>query len=328
MDATPTPPPPKRLRRPRWLEHLLVAAVAVVFTLVRLLPLGVARWAARTIGRLIYFVGGPGFMGVQRNLRIAFGPELDGRRARELARAFWVHIAQSTVEALQLSAWTRENCAWHLELAEPEQLAAFRSRGCGVIIISGHIGSWEVGQYGLALLGYPIRPLYNPGTSAPLSEYLKGERERSGMQVLSRLEHPWALKKALDRGAWLCIAGDLNAGRRAEFVPFFGVQASTYLTPAALQQATGCPILVVTTARQTDGRHRLKIWRVLEAQGTADRHADLLKTMGDVHEGLEEAIRAFPEQWLWTYRRWRSRPPGETAGLDGLPPRLENTGRP
>ena len=53
------------------------------------------------------------------------------------------------------------------------------------------------------------------------------------------------------------------------------------------------------------------------------RETGIQKTMAAIHEALEEAIRAHPEQWLWTYRRWRTRPKGEQAGPDGLPPRLE-----
>lgn len=311
----------RRPRRPRWLERLGVTLVAMLVAGVRLLPLNLARLLARCAGQAVYFFCGPGFLGVRRHLRIAFGADLDEHTIRARAHAFWLHLPQSAVEAMHLSFWTPENCPRHLELVERGLLEELRAQGRGVILVSGHLGSWETGPYGLAVLGYPIRLLHNPGTVAPFFEYLKRERERSGMRVLSRLAHPWALKKELDRGAWVCLAADLDAGRRAEFVPFFGVQASSYLTPAALHHATGCPILVATTARRADGRHDLKIWRIVRREGTSRERADLLRTMGAVHEGLEEAIRTHPEQWLWIYRRWRTRPQGESQSVDGLPPR-------
>ncbi|MCZ7648242.1 MAG: lysophospholipid acyltransferase family protein [Planctomycetota bacterium] len=194
--------------------------------------------------------------------------------------------------------------------------------GPGVLLISGHLGSWEVGPYTMALLGRPIHFVHNPGTVAAVYEFLKRQRERSGMKVLARTDHPWALKKLLDRGAWLCIAGDVNAGRRGTFVPFCGVAASTYLTPAALQQTTGCPLVVATTARQPDGRHKVHVWRTFETPPPKDDPEALVRRTAEIHAGLEEAIRTYPEQWLWTYRRWRRRPEGETPDADGLPPRV------
>lgn len=311
----------RKRRRPAWVEYVLVGLVAATVCVARLLPRSLACALGRGLGRAVYFFGSPNFLDVGRHLRIAFGPDLDEARLRSLARGFWVHLGQSLAEALHLARWTRADPGRRMDLAGLAELEPYKAAGRGLLLISGHLGSWEVGPYALALLGYPIRLLHNPGTVAPLFDYLKRQRERSGMVVLSRLDHPWAMKKLLDRGAWLCIAADLNAGRRGTFVPFFGVAASSYLTPAALQQATGCPIAVATTARLPDGRHRFRVWRIIERTPGASREEELLRTTRAIHQALEEAIRAYPEQWLWNYRRWRSRPPGEVPGPDGLPPR-------
>lgn len=324
--ATPKQPAPGRHRRPhhgRWTGRLAVAGIATVLFVVRLTPLGLARCLARTLGRVIYFFAGPRRLGVERHLHIAFGSDLPPERVRALAKGFWKHVCEAVVEAAHLKHWDADAVRRRVDLSDLPKLEAAAAPGKGLILVSGHMGSWEVGPYALSLLGKPVKLVHNPGTVEAVFEYVTRQRERSGMQVISRLQHPWALKKLIDRGAWLCIAADLNAGRRGAFVPFFGVQASSYLSPAALQRVTGCPIVVATTARQPGGRHKLHVWRVIPGEkNNAPDDAALKETTRQLHEALEAAIRAYPEQWLWNYRRWRSRPKDETPGPDGLPPRV------
>jgi KDO2-lipid IV(A) lauroyltransferase len=311
-----------RRRLPRVLEHLLLGGLVCGVTLVRLFPRRLGFRLARTAGRLIYLLRGPDCMEVRRNLRIAFGAELDEGRIMELARKFWIHFCQGIVEGIRMTRWTLPDLERWVDLTERPRLEELRSRGCGVIVVSAHLGLWEAGACALGLMGYPTHILVNPGTIGPIFDYLRRQRERSGLRVHTTGESLLALKRLLDNGAWLCVLADLNAGRRGVFVPFFGVQASSYLAPAALQRFTGCPILVGSVGREPDGRFRLRIWEVLEREKSDDRDADLVKTTKRIHAALEKAIRFYPEQWLWNYRRWRSRPPGEIPGPDGLPPRV------
>jgi KDO2-lipid IV(A) lauroyltransferase len=311
----------RRRRRPVWLEKLAVLAIRILAATVRLMPLALSRFLARGAGRLIFFICGPNFANVGRNLDIAFGPDLDPKQRRALARGFWLHVCQGAMEALHLATWTAENCRQYVDLSGVAMLDELKASGRGAILVSGHLGSWEVGPYTLALLGYPIHLLHNPGTIAPIFEYLRSQRERSGMRLLSRKEHPWILKKAIDRGAWLSIAADVNAGRRGAFIPFFDVPASTHLSPAALQQAARCPIVVGSTARQPDGKHRFHVWLTIPYEKPEDPERGRIETMTAINKALEKAIRTYPEQWLWNYRRWRRRPEGEAPTANGLPPK-------
>jgi KDO2-lipid IV(A) lauroyltransferase len=301
----------RKRKRPPWLEKALTCLLRMGIFMVRRLPFAWACRLARALGWLVGKVAGPGFLRVGEHLRMAFGADLPQGQVRALAVAFWRHVAQGAIEAIYLYRWKASDCALYMDLSELEQLDHLRKDGRGVLLVSGHLGSWEVGPYALALLGYPIHLLHNPGTVAPLFEYLKKERERSGMKVVSRFEHPWALKKVLDGGAWLCVACDLNAGRKGAFIPFFGHLASSYLAPAVLHQVTGCPIVVASTARLPGGRHRLHIWKVLTLRHGADPAPGPEEITLEIHQALEKAIRAYPEQWLWNYRRWRTRPKEE-----------------
>jgi Kdo2-lipid IVA lauroyltransferase/acyltransferase len=90
-----------------------------------------------------------------------------------------------------------------------------------------------------------------------------------------------------------------------------------------LQRAAGTPIIVATLNRLPDGvHHRLNVWDVIERVKTDDHVADVTAVITRINAAVERAVRAHPEQWLWVHKRWKTRPPGEVAGPDGLPPKI------
>ena len=98
--------------------------------------------------------------------------------------------------------------------------------------------------------------------------------------------------------------------------------ASTVTSPAELHLATRSPIVVATTNRCADGiRHVLRVWDVIEFTPTEDHDADVRAIITRINAAVERAVREYPEQWLWIHQRWKTRPPGEMPGADGLPPR-------
>jgi len=307
--------------RPPWLDQLGVSILSAAVNLARAMPERLPPALGRLTGQALYYALGPDFMDVRQHLRIAYRNELNDAQLCELARRFWAHLLQSAAEIALLAHWSPENLARHIDLSDASKLEPLRASGRGVIVASGHLGMWESGPYVFALQGYPIKLLHDPGTVAPFFDYVNRERARSGMEVLSKLTHPWKLKKLLDQGAWLCIACDLNNTRRGDQIPFFGTLASSYLSAAALQQISDCPIVVTSTARQQDGRHRFHVWEIIEANAAKKGRVAMRRTTHAIHLALEAAIRTYPEQWFWHYRRWRSRPVNENApGPDGLPP--------
>ena len=317
-----TTTPAQQKVQSRRLDRAGVWVLSLLVGMARAIPERLLFALADLVGQAVYLWCGPDFLNVRRNLRTAFRDAPD-ERIRELARAYWRHLARALAEACRLALWTRDDVQTRIELQDVALLESLKARKCGVIVASGHLGSWEVGPYAFALLGYPLKLLHDPGTVAPLFDFVNQERRRSGMEVLSKLTHPWALKHLLDRGAWLCIACDVRASRRGDQIPFFDVLCSSYLGAVSLQKVARCPIVVTSTARMPDGRHKLHVWKIIEytEQPTLLRQP-LRRTMREVHRALEEAIRAYPEQWFWHYDRWRSRPILDAASDDDVPPRV------
>lgn len=309
-------------KRPAWLEHGLALLLACAFGFFRLLPLSVARAIGRGVGKVTYFFFGPDFLNVQKHVQIALREELTPAQRERLVYEYWQHLPQVMIEAAHLKFCTRENARDYFVIPDLAELNARKAQGKGAILVSGHIGNWDAGPYILAVLGYNTVLVHNPGSVPPVFEYIKRQREIGGLRLSSRFEQIRTLKREIDAGAFVCLASDMNAGRRGTFLPFFGVQASSYISAAALQQFTGVPIFILTAPRLPDGKLEVKLWKTIEPVEAQDRAADRLRIMHEIHATLEASIRAYPVQWLWHYRRFRSRPAGEVPGPDGLPPRV------
>jgi KDO2-lipid IV(A) lauroyltransferase len=114
---------------------------------------------------------------------------------------------------------------------------------------------------------------------------------------------------ALRHGDWLSFVMDQKPiGRQGPEVDFFGHKVAFVSGPAAMSIKTGAPILAVYCFRIGPARYRLK-WEVIDPQGTK-KTVDTLTA--ELAHSIEGAIRLYPEQWCWNYKRWKFRPALDT----------------
>jgi KDO2-lipid IV(A) lauroyltransferase len=229
----------------------------------------------------------------------------------------------SVVEFARLRQLTAENVGELVDLSELAKLDELLTRKKGLLCVPAHYGNWELCGCAVALKGYPLKSVARPLDNPLLDKLLTDIRERSGNTIIPKWHVLWKLKKLLDRGAIVTITVDQNGGVGGLFVPMFTTPASTITSPAALHLATRAPIVVAMLSRQPDGvRHVFRVWDVIEHAPTDDHDADVKAIAVRINRAFERAIREYPEQWLWVHKRWKTRPPGETPGPDGLPPEV------
>jgi KDO2-lipid IV(A) lauroyltransferase len=123
--------------------------------------------------------------------------------------------------------------------------------------------------------------------------------------------------RSLKRGEIIGIPLDQNAKRsEANWVPFFGELAATPSGFDRLAMMAGAPVVPVFIVRQPDGRsHVIEMFEEIPQQRTGDRHADALVNTARYQKAIEEMVRKYPEQWLWTHRRYRTRPVSGSPSL-------------
>lgn len=267
-------------------------------------------WGA--LGRLAYRPLGIRRAVVEEHLRASF-PERDERWIRETAAASYAHLGREGIAMLRLAALSPEEVRARTEIEGLDGLLAAVEAGQGAVMVTGHLGNWEIGGAALAVRGVPI-DVVAQRQSNPLFDRLVVEtRERLGMRVIPRGRATRQGLRSLREGRVVALVADQDARGAGAFVPFFGRLASTHRGPALLALRTGAPLFVgLGMIRTPEGGYRARIEEVVvEREGEVD---DVVHRMTAAFTArLEAGVRAAPDQYFWHHRRWKSRPPEERA---------------
>ena len=295
------------------LEYWLLRAVSTV-----LRPFG---WRAASafgalIGSLAWRPLGIRADRVLRAVRAAF-PEFDESRVRAVARDSYRGLGRVAIESIVLSRYDRQ--AVLDAFVEPADgwalIEAALARGQGVVLVSGHIGSWELSAAYMAARGVPLDAIAMHMVN-PLSDgFFRRTRERLGMRVVFDDEAVRAIPRAFKEGRAVGFLSDQGAkGLASTFVPFFGRPAKTPRGAAVFAIRNALPMIFVAAIRQPDGRYRFHAESVALA-ATGDRERDVDATVLAYTQTLEAYVRRYPGQYFWQHRRWRRQP-------DDTPPHL------
>ncbi len=282
------------------------AGVSLLLGVLRVLPRGPAFNLARGLTALLRLAVPRYTLIAGRNLQLAF-PEFDETRRQRCISGCFHNMAGVLVAVAKFPGITNRNVGEWIRYAGFEHFEAALRRGKGVIFATGHLGNWELSAYAHALLSAPmsfvVRPLDNPLLDR-LSIYY---RTLSGNRVISRRESARPLLQVLRANQAVGILADQNTTEdRGIFVDFFGVPACVDAGLAKLAAHTGASIIPgFAVWSDEESRYVLKFYPAIEASG------DQFKDTQAVQTALEQAIREFPEQWLWIHRRWKTRPAGE-----------------
>lgn len=290
-----------------------------------------AAWAARTllgavdrlgrerafalaghVGRGWARLGGPRTADARAHLRIAF-PEWRERERRAVLERSLANLARSFVELCTLGTLSLEERRALADIEGYEHYEAARRvlPSGGLIALTAHLGSWEILAALMAAHGIPIAVVHRPRDNPLLDEIAASLREHTGVDLLARGSAARAALRGLRDGKVLAMPLDQNASRReGVFVPFFGRLACTRDGPARIAMKTGAPVLPVFIERVGETmRHRVRVHPPLELVPECDDpQAALVENVARMTNAIETAIRRAPDQWIWTHRRWKTKP--------------------
>lgn len=279
----------------------------------RLLPRTLAR---RTGAAIASGVGGRlrGFRRTGlRNLQIAF-PGISVADASRLLGRMYRNLGWLLAEFAHMPSYSPDFVRDRLFRYEGlEHYDEAMRRGRGVLVLTGHLGAWELSSFVHSLLGRPmgmvIRRLDNP----LVDEYVNHIRCMHGNRVLHKDDFARSLLRAMHQGEAVGILMDTNmTPPQGVFVPFFGEAACTAVGAARVARKTGAAVLPgFLLWHEDEGRYVLHFGPPLALAATEDAEADAIANTALFARVTEQYIREYPDQWLWLHRRWKTRPPGQ-----------------
>jgi Kdo2-lipid IVA lauroyltransferase/acyltransferase len=283
-----------------WFPAVLAAARAV--------PRGLASPVSRAVGGA-YFRFRPKYRrAIQANLSIILGlppesPEVEAAAA-EMVRGHssaWFDFLRFVLAPPEQSATLVEGVIGFSRLVEA------RLKGKGVLLLTAHLGNWEIGSFMLARVRQPIHVVLVP------DRFPGVERERRRLHAgagvteipVDRTIAPTlAVLRALEGNAIVAMQGDRDFDNTGVAVPFFGRDAYFPRGPLRVAMATSAVVLPAFIVRVPDGRYRALIDEPLEIETDGRRDDALRRNLERYVAVLERFVRLYPDQWYCFYPFW------------------------
>jgi KDO2-lipid IV(A) lauroyltransferase len=294
-----------------WLEFSAVWLLVQAFGI---LPRGLSRRMGTWVGAAAYSVLSRLRATGRRNLELAY-PDLPRSERTRILRKLYRNLGWQLAEFCHMPRYTPANTASFLRCEGLEHYLAARDAGRGVLVVTGHLGAWELSSFYHSLMGYPMSMVIRRLDNQRLDRYVNRIRCLHGNRVLHKDDFARGLIAAMRAGDTVGILMDTNmTPPQGVFVDFFGHAACTAAGLARVAVKTGAAVLPgFMLWEQQEQRYVLRFGPQLPMQETGDPEVDVLANTQVCTTAIENWVRRYPDQWLWVHRRWKTRPPGEPA---------------
>jgi KDO2-lipid IV(A) lauroyltransferase len=291
------------------IEYLLVVGVARALGW---MPRGMARLLAGGIAWTVYRVLGRLRRVGERNLEMAL-PQLSSAERRAVLCGVYRNLGWQLVEFCRMPRYTKKNIEGWLRTEGLEHYLGARDQGKGVLVLTGHLGAWELSSFYHSLMGYPMGMVIRRLDNRLLDGFVNGIRCMHGNSVLHKDDFARGLMMAMRKGETVGILMDTNmTPPQGVFARFFGIEACTASGLAHVALKTGAAVLPgFMLWEPAEKRYVLHFGPQLEFAPTGQTKEDVLTATQQCNDVLESWIRRYPDQWLWIHRRWKTRPAGE-----------------
>jgi KDO2-lipid IV(A) lauroyltransferase len=291
------------------LEYWLVLAVARALGRI---PRGLARLLAGGLAFAVYWSFGRLRRVGWRNLALA-RPELSKAEKYRILRGVYCHLGWQLVEFCRMTRYTPENTRNWMRTEGLDYYFAAQARGKGILVVTGHLGAWELSSFYHSLMGHPMSMVIRRLDNRRLDDFVNRIRCLHGNKVIHKDDFGRGLLTAMHAGQTVGILMDTNmTPPQGAFVEFFGRQACTATGLAHVARKTGAAVLPgFMLWEPSEQKYVLHFGPEIEIPHTADVQADILAGTQLCTSAIEAWIRRYPDQWLWIHRRWKTRPAGE-----------------
>ena len=274
----------------------------------RSVPRGISRHLARGIGGT-YFRLRPRYMkAIRANLSVILGSAADSEPVRRAADEMVRGHACAWLDFLHFAARPPEEAALLVEsVIGFSRLVEGRLKGKGVVLLTAHLGNWEVGGLMLAEVKQPIHVVLVPDLFAGVERVRRRMHARAGVTEIpvDRTFLPTlAVLRALDRNGIVAMQGDRDFDNTGIPAPFFGREAYFPRGPFRVAMATGAVVLPAFIVSVPGGRYRAIIEEPIPIEDAGDRDSALRRNIARYVAVLEQYVGKYPEQWYCFYPFW------------------------
>ncbi|PIP21148.1 MAG: hypothetical protein COX40_00945 [Candidatus Omnitrophica bacterium CG23_combo_of_CG06-09_8_20_14_all_40_11] len=269
------------------------------------LPLKIAYKIAILFSDLHYIFAVDDRRITKDNLKVIF-PQKSNREIKRIRIKMFRNFAKYLVDFFRFSKLDAQYIKENIKIENIHYIDEVLSKGKGAIIVTAHLGNWELGGVVVALLGYPFWAVALPHKYKKVDNFFNFQRENKGMGVIPLGK---AVRQSLDvlrENKVLALAGDRDFSEKGIVLDFFGRATIFPQGPAALALKTGATIIPGFMLRNKDDSFTLKFEKPLNFISTGDKNTDLIELTAHYKNIFEGYILKYPDQWYVFRRFWKN----------------------
>ncbi len=285
---------------------MTILFLTILSRLINTLPRAWALALGRLLGLTIFILWPYRRNVAHGNLEKAF-PDWSEKKRKTVLKKTYQHFGQVIMDFIRIPHITEAGLSKVLTIDE-RFIKSLKEKRQGAIIMSGHVGGWEMIPLALGRLGYQAVLMVMPqrGKGAP---FIDAIRSSTGSGAIAKRASIRQMIRLLNEGTLLGLAGDQDARRNGIWVDFFGQPSSRPRGGAVFALHSKVPMLFAACILGEDKRYHLHFTPLPTDDCTGDKDKDAQLLTQRYNTALESLVRQYPEQYFWFHRMWKSRPP-------------------
>ncbi|MDD5436536.1 MAG: lysophospholipid acyltransferase family protein [Candidatus Omnitrophica bacterium] len=269
-----------------------------------LLPLEASYRFASFLADLCYIIKHSDRRSVIRNLKTIVRPVPDERTLRRMARELYRNFAKYLVDFFRFSRIDEEYVKKFVKVEGRHNIDSALAKGKGAVLVSAHIGNWELGGSVISLIGYPMSAVVLTHRNKKIDEFFKKQRlvgKLTPIQIGASLKECY---KVLRSNRLLGLLGDRDFTKNGLMLDFFGKKTLFPKGPSALSYRLGAALIPTLIVREPDDTFRLTFEEPIYADSAKSEGPGALELASKCAAIIEGYVRRYPTQWYIFKDMW------------------------
>ncbi|MGE5605326.1 MAG: lysophospholipid acyltransferase family protein [Bacteroidota bacterium] len=294
-------------KRSRALNLIEYTLFRLLLFAVRIFPISFSCFIGRQLGKLAFLILKKRRELTISNIRVArengfFKTEID---ERQLAKRVWEHIGMVGSEFLYYYERKPEVFMKAVRFEGEENLKRILAQNKGALLVSGHLGNWELLGVSIIYWGFKINPIVKFQSNGLVDQIIQDNRRSLGMGLIDKNGFLRPILAALKRNEIVSFLMDQSTLKNGVLVKFFNKEASLPRGAAEFALKTGAPVFSARCFREKPGHYQVVLSEEIKLIRTGDHERDVAENTAMFIRLIEDMIREHPEQWLWMHKLYR-----------------------
>jgi len=277
------------------------------FFIANTLPLRLAYWVSERFADVQYIISKKDREAVRSNLATIL--KKDKKECARLSKMVFRNFGLYLVDFFRILKIDKEYIKNKVSIEGLQHIADVLKEGKGGIILSSHIGNWELGGVVVGVLGYDISAVAMNHSHSKINSFFIKQREAKGLKVIKMGSVMKSCISVLSKkNGLLALIGDRDFNNNGIIMDFFGMPTKIPKGPALFSLKTSAPVIPAFLIRKNRFKYKLVFEKPLRYPGCSISEKDkVLKEMTqDMVNIMEKYIKEYPEQWLVFRRFWKT----------------------